>query len=222
MATKKQRTPAQEHRYELAAAIRARAESGYNIWLVRPPFETRDLVLSSDLQFETFYLLEGEPCFKEIRYLPQWYKALTEGSSVNTCKEFAVVTTDTQETCTVRLRFEAESGAHAQSLRPIDGVIHIDVGVLDGHLQRIENWRRIIPCVRRVQLSSTKAIELQISTFVGRAKKVTLRELKHHFPEVEDGIFFGSVGILLRRRELQADVDSYPWSLNTSVWSRPP
>ncbi|MDG2538731.1 hypothetical protein P5Y53_13735 [Dyella jiangningensis] len=219
MAQSKQKTPAQTQRSEVAAAIRARGERGSNIWLVRPPFESRDLVLNSDLQFEAFYLIEGEPAFEDIRYLPQWYEAEDSCHASGSSKELAVVTNLDRQEHAIHLVFGTESSATGGALTAVNGAIHITVRTLDSHIQRVENWRRIIPCIRRVRLHATAAIERQIVVVVHRQQRMSLRELQGLFLSLESGIFFGSVAILLRRRELCADLDTHPWSLNTQVWS---
>lgn len=218
-SAQKWKTPAQMQRSQVAAAIRARGEQGSNIWLVRPPFETRDLVLNSDLQFEAFYLIEGEPTFKQIRYLPAWYEAQKQQGASGVSKDFAVVTTLADQEIPVRLAFEADSGPAGAALNPSNGNIRIHIGALDDHIQRIENWRRVIPCIRRVRLHPTMAIERQIAVLVHARKKISLRDLREPFLDIDAGLFFGSVAILLRRRELQSDLDVRPWSLNTWLWN---
>lgn len=216
---RKQKTPAQKQRSEVAAAIRARGERGSNIWLVRPPFEARDLVLNSDLQFEAFYLLEGEPTFRQIRYLPAWYEAQEQATVSSTSGDFATVTTLNRQELSVRLTFGAEPSAADTVLTPSHGEVHVHIGVLDNHIQRVENWRRVIPCIRRVRLHATAAIERQVALTVHARKRVSLRELRECFLDIDIGIFFGAVAILLRRRELQSDLDTRPWSLNTWIWT---
>lgn len=221
MARVKQKTPAQAQRYKLTAAIRDRGEKGTNIWLVRPPFQTRDLFLSSDPQFEAFYLLEGEPAFREIRYLSQWYDVQPVEQLWRPLRQFAVVTTVDDQELSVELAFEAESpkGSAAASLRPFEGVVRVNVDMLNQHIQRIENWRRIIPCIRRVRLHATAAVERQIAIFLHKKGRITLRNLHGHFSDVDVGIFYGAIATLLRKRELCADLDTRPWSLNTCVWN---
>ncbi|WP_038618215.1 hypothetical protein [Dyella jiangningensis] len=218
----REKTPAQERRNELAAAIRARGERGSNIWLLRPPFQSRDLVLNSDLQFEAFYVVEGEPTFRQIRYLPGWYQAHEHESPSDASKDFAVVTTLDEQEFSVRLAFDANPGETANALTPLHGEIRVHIGVLDSHIQRVENWRRVIPCIRRVRLHATSAIERQIALMVHARRRLSLRDLRERFLDVDAAIFFGSVAILLRRRELQSDLDTRPWSLNTCVWTEAP
>ena len=218
MAQRKNKTPAQMQRSEVAAAIRARGERGSNIWLVRPPFESKDLILSSDLQFEAFYLIEGEPTFEHIRYLSPWYQAKKGGHAGVGSKEFAIVTDSQQRKQAIHLAFGDEDSGASSTLTVVAGVVRITVRTLDGHIQRVENWRRIIPCIRRVQLHPTAAIERQIAVIVHAQKKMPLRDLQRHFSSVEPGIFFGAVATLLRRRELEGDLDTRPWSLKTLLW----
>lgn len=218
--THKRPTLAQAQRSKLAKAIKLRGDQAYNIWLVRPPFESRDLLLGSDLQFEAFYALEGEPTIIDIRYLPSWYDAGDEQRVTKAKPDFAVVTTRKQEQLTVRLEFgEEETPRHtSSSLEPVDGLIRINLAVLDGNAQRVENWRRVIPCIRRVRLHATRAIELQIAAMVHKVGKQTLRELRGRFTEVNEGLFWGALATLLRRRELASDLDSRPWGFLTLVW----
>ena len=221
MARKKQQTPAQAQRNKVAAAIRARGERVSNIWLVRPPFQTRDLILNSDPQFEAFYLLEGEPTFAEIRYLPHWYEVESGTSASPPSSELAIVTTLDRQELPVHLAFGAEppKAVAEVALTPVDGVIRINLRVLDNHAQRIENWRRIIPCIRRVRLHATTATERQIAVLLHAQGRSTLRGLRARFGDLDTGTFYGAVAILLRRRELLSDLDTRPWSLETMIWN---
>lgn len=221
MVGKKQKTPAQTQRNKVAAAIRSRGERVSNIWLVRPPFQTRDLILNSDPQFEAFYLLEGEPKFTDIRYLPHWYEVEGGASSSSSSSEFANVTTFDLQELSVNLAFgtESQKATAEVALTPVDGVIRINLRVLNNHAQRIENWRRIIPCIRRVRLHATTATERQIASLLHSQGRSTLRSLRTRFADMDAGTFYGAVAILLRRRELLSDLDTRPWSLDSMIWN---
>lgn len=220
MAQEKNKTPAQAARNKLSAAIRARGERGSNIWLVRPPFESRDLILSSDPQCEAFYLLEGEPSFKSIRYLPQWYQVQELEALVRPTREFAIVTISDGREIPVCLTFgtETHSGAVA-TLTPRNGSFHINLHVLDGYRQRTENWRRVIPCIRRVRFHSANAqVGRQLAMCVHQRGRSTIGELIREFSDIHGGFFYGALATLIRERMLHSDLDSRPWSTKTVVW----
>lgn len=223
MARVQRKTPAQQQRAKLTTAIRARGERGTNIWQVRPPFEDRDLNLSSDPQYETFYVIEGEPRFSEIRYLAQWYEVDPEPSLVAPSRQFAVVTTVDQQELSIELAFGSDfpSGAQAKALIPINGSIRINLHVLNNHVQRVTNWRQVIAFIRRVRLHSTEPIEQQIAVVLHRIGPSTVRDLVAKLSDVDAGLFYGALATCLRRRELQSDLDTRPWSLNTRIWNAP-
>ncbi|WP_445143368.1 hypothetical protein [Dyella sp. Tek66A03] len=221
MARDKQKTPAQAQRSKLMVAIRARGEQGTNIWVVRPPFQSKDLILNSDPQFEAFYLLEGEPSFREVNYLPQWYEVQAEGLPWQPTKPFAVVTTLDGHELRVDLAFDSPSpaGGFAAPIAPNVGIVVVNLHVLNKYIQRVENWRRVIPCIRRARLHGTAAIERQILVMLHRVERATLRSLYANFGDDNAGIFFGAIAMLLRKRELCSDLDTRPWSMHTCVWS---
>ncbi|AIF48154.1 hypothetical protein [Dyella japonica] len=221
VANKKQKTPAQAQRSKIAEAIRKRGDKGTNIWLVRPPFEQKDLILNSDPAFEAFYLLEGEPDFKDIRYLPHWYEVQDVKQAWQPSKPFASVTTLAGGTLQVELAFDAAApkGDAARELAPVDGIVTVNLHVLNSHVQRVENWRRVVPCIRRVRVHSTRSVERQILIRLNSLKRSTLGKLQAEFSDVEVGIFYGAVATLLRRRDLCANLDTHPWSTHTLVWS---
>ncbi|MGH8113095.1 MAG: hypothetical protein ACREPL_14435 [Rhodanobacteraceae bacterium] len=215
-----QATPAQAQREKLGAAIRQRGRSPYNLWLVRPPFEARDLILASDLEFEAFYYVEGEPGFADIRYLPQWYAI--EGGELprSRSQEFAAVTTTDGRKVTVQLNFSETPARCSAAVVPVSthGVVRINLQTLDDHTQRVENWRRVVPCIRRTCRHPTSGLQRQIAIVVGADGKKSLRTVRNQFSDVDAGLFWGAVATILRRRELASDLDSRPWSLNTLVW----
>jgi len=223
MSLKKNKTPAQLQRAKLAAAIKLRGERGYNIWLVRPPFEAHDLMLSSDPQVEAFYCVEGEPTFAEISYLPQWYELQGRPSPEPEPRthDLARITATDERALVVRLALGARhrGGAEAATLTPVDGVISLTLDVLNAHAQRIENWRRIISCIRRARFHGTAAIERRIALALCGGMRSTIRAVHRELTDAGDPLFYAAVARLLRHREICADVDSRPWSENTQLWS---
>ncbi len=220
MTDARNKTPAQAARASIAAAIKARGDSAYNIWLVRPPFETRDLVLSSDPQAEAFYCVEGEPTFARIEYAPQWYQWHGCQPKTPPPHDFANVTTTRGAALTVRIAFGSVSsmGASSDSLVTGDSPISLTLETLNGYAQRIENWRRIISCVRRARLHGTAVLERRIALALPHGSCSTIRTVRHGLPDANDALFLAAVATLLRRREIRADVDTRPWSWNTRLW----
>lgn len=221
MARAQNKTPAQSARAKLAQAIKARGERGSNIWLVRPPFEAHDLVLSSDLQVEAFYCLEGQPTFAEITYAPRWYQSRERQPNAPRPHDFAEITSTDGRALTVRLAFSSVSSKSVEnaSLMAIDGVISLTLDALDAYAQRIENWRRIISCIRRARCHSTSVLERRVALTLSQGSRCTIRGIHDGVPDADDGLFLAAVATLLRRREIQADVDSRPWSWNTQLWA---
>lgn len=220
MSRDKNKTPAQVQRAKLAAAIKARGERSNNIWFVRPPFEKHDLVLSSDLQAEAVYCVEGEPTFAEISYLPQWYELQGAPPPEPRAHDLARITATDGRALVVRLALNTghRRESEAAKLTPVDGVISLTLNALNAHAQRIENWRRIISCIRRVSFYGTAALERRISLSLRGEIRSTIRGIHGQFTDVGDALFYAAVAKLLRHREIGADVDSRPWSENTQLW----
>ncbi|KRD79742.1 hypothetical protein ASE43_02245 [Lysobacter sp. Root983] len=83
---------------------------------------------------------------------------------------------------------------------------------------RIDNWRRIIPAIRRIRVFPTVAIERELVQQVGTSASLpvsaALSALDRHPP----AMVLGVIGLLLRQRKLRADVERRPWSLHTQLF----
>jgi hypothetical protein len=204
----KHKTPAQARRGDLAQAIKARSRSPYNIWVVRPPLDSKDLILESDPAMELFYFLEGDSRFADIRYSRTDSETNREGSA---SRLFAHATS-VQRRETGIFWWGAKDVPEAE-----DGKVHVNLRDLDSFAQRIENWRRIVPCIRRVKLHPTGAIERLILLALRDGQARSIRQLVAQLGEPSQALTVGAIALLLRKRSVSGDVDERPWSLNTML-----
>lgn len=219
MRKNREPTPAQKRRNVLAEAIRLRGEAPFNIWVVRPPFDDKALILSSDAAMELFYFLEGEPRLTEVDYSPL-RRTDQAGSASKEGREFAHARTGRGNEYQIFLSREiAPVADYRDPFDTSDGRIEIRLPHLDANTQRTENWRRIIPCIRRVRRHPISALELQILLRLRRGPQ-TIRQLTRAFLEVESpALLYGAIACVLRKRQATSDCDTRPWSLNTLIQS---
>lgn len=216
MATPKQKSPRQAQRDRVSSSIEARGETAKNIWLVRPPFSGRDLVLSSDLQRQAFYFIEGEHSFVRIDYANPWWA----GSSVPVRRgappHFASAITNEGARREIYLDFgkttSATAGHSAHSER-----IDISDHTLKANAQRVENWPRIIACIRRLHVGISPVVERRVLFEFTTNRVLTIRELAYRLPDVNPAVLRGTVCALLRKREIASDLDTAPWSMSTKL-----
>ena len=97
----------------------------------------------------------------------------------------------------------------------------IGIPELDAYRQRIENWRRIVPCIRRVRRHPIATVERQLLLALRDGEQRSIRYLRNVLTPCPAALVVGAIATLLRRRELRSDCDSKPWSLNTLLRSAP-
>lgn len=214
MARKKAKSPLGARRNALAAAIRERGQSPHNIWVIRPPFEDEDVLLNSDVAMELFYFIEGEPSFVDIDYRALRTPIGEDTTDSIADREFARVTTKDGQSLKVVYSVDA-----AASESDDTATYRVTLSMLDKASQRTENWRRVIPCIRRIRTYPTATQERLILLGVQPGVRRTVREVLAKFANDHQAIVLGALATVLRRRELCSDLDNAPWSLNTQLWS---
>lgn len=219
MVKKTHKTPAQARRNALAEAIKARGHSPYNIWVVRPPFDEEDLLLTSDIAFELFYYLEGEPRYVDIDY-PGLKATSSEGPVSIADFIFAYAADACGQITTIKFSHAPSSASVTTQLsggsESPTRIVTLDE--LDSNVQRVENWRRIIPCIRRVKLLPMATLERVIVQSLRDGKRQTIRQLLKAHSNESTAKLLGAIALALRHRYIEADLDTKPWSLNTCVW----
>ena len=91
--------------------------------------------------------------------------------------------------------------------------------MIDRAAQRIENWRRVIPCIRRIRNYPTATLQRLILLDFTPGRRRSIREVLAAFRDDDQALVLGALATLLRRRELRSDLDENAWSLNTCLWS---
>jgi hypothetical protein len=219
MAKKINKTPAQTRRNALAEAIKARGHSPYNIWVVRPPFADEDLLLTSDIAFELFYYLEGDPRYVEIEY-PGLKATYSEGPVSISDFMFAYAADSCGQIA--QIKFSHTPASISESNEMYEGeesptrIVTLDE--LNSNVQRVENWRRIIPCIRRVKLLPMATLERVIVQSLRDGKHQTIRQILKAHSNESTAKLLGGIALALRHRYIEADLDTKPWSLNTWLW----
>lgn len=212
MSKKRAASPAREGRNKLAEAIRARGQSAYNIWVVRPPFDSEDILLNSDVALELFYFIEGDPRFVEITY-----DALRADASPSIVRrEFARARERDGTIVSVELSFDQEASRRGAAVAG-EFIEIVNLSTLDEYAQRIENWRRVVPCIRRVRSHSTALIAHLLLRSLKDGAARTIRQILASLADHDAALVLGALAGLLRKRDLQADLDEKPWSLHTRV-----
>lgn len=216
---KTHKTPAQTRRKNLAEAIKSRGHSPYNIWVVRPPFAEEDLLLTSDIAFELFYYLEGDPKYVDIEY-PSLKASFSEAPISIADYVFAIAADACGHTTTIKFSHEISNAnvttQVSDELESLTRIVTLDE--LDSNVQRVENWRRIIPCIRRVKLLPMASLERVIVQKLRDGKRQTIRQIIKAHSNESTAILLGALALALRHRHIKADLDTKPWSLNTWVW----
>lgn len=209
MSRQKSRSPAQQGRNRVADAVRKRGQSPYNLWLLQPPLQSDSILVNSDAKMELFYFLEGATEVEEVDYTPLKEDEKSGNSVPGGFEHFANILSRG-----VR-RKVLWTGASTSALgRPED--LQIGFPDLDANKMRVDNWRRVIPCIRRVKLHETNSVERQLSEWFPR-NGASLQQLLDAHGSVPQGVLLGVVGLLVRKRHWVSDLDSSPWSLHTRL-----
>lgn len=218
MAGAQQKSPRQAQRDRVSSSIEARGEMGGNIWLVRPPFASQDLVLSSDFQRQAFYLIEGEHSFARIDYAESWWsgsRTSSVGSAFGEARHFASASTNQGVRCEVYLDPRGTSPAAADT--GTNAELYISDHTLNANAQRVENWPRVVACIRRLLVGVSPVVERRILLELGAAKGMSMRELAYRLADLNPAVIRGAVAALLRKREICSDLDVAPWSMATKL-----
>lgn len=214
-----QKSPRQAQRDRVSSSIEARGETGGNIWLIRPPFASRDLVLSSDFQRQAFYLIEGEHSFVRIDYAEPWWSG-PRATSARSVRGEPLHFANASSNDGKRFELYLDPQGHSPAIKDIGtsgGLVHISGYTLKANAQRVENWPRIVACIRRLLVGVSPVVERRILFELGSVRAVSMRELACRLIDVNPAVLRGTVAALLRRREICSDLDAAPWSMATKL-----
>jgi hypothetical protein len=219
---KTSKSPAQKGRSAIADAVRRRGQSPYNLWIIRPPLQQQDIIVNSDPKMELVYLLEGDPRLEEIDYGPLRNAPDEERKPMRltASKEPEHFADIVRSGVKGRVFWGGAQPPPPKMLAPSD--LYLSIPDLDANVMRIDNWRRIAPTIRRVSAHPTAALERQVIKLLGAGTKMSLADIQSALIGHSPALVLGVVGILLRRRHLEGDVDQRLWSLHTRVWARRP
>lgn len=219
---KTSKSPAQKGRSAIADAVRRRGQSPYNLWIIRPPLQQQDIIVNSDPKMELVYLLEGDPTLEEIDYgplrrAPDEERKAKRLSASEQPEHFADVV---RSGVKGRVFWGGTQPPPPEMLAPSD--LYLSIPDLDANVMRIDNWRRIVPAIRRVSAHPTDALERQMITLLSKGSKMSVADILSALIGHPPALVLGVVGILLRQRQLEGDLDQRLWSLHTRVWARRP
>ena len=167
-------------------------------------------MVTSDLMMELFYLIEGEPSFDEIDYGP-----LRSGRSLEGSDGLHIADVERNDSL-VSVMWTASTRDATADTKDVQqyGTYHLDL-----HRERIVNWKRIIPCIRRVSGYDTRSLQRRVIALAEGGELKTVGSLLEHMADQPGGLVMGAIATALRRRNLAADVDSKPWSQFTIISS---
>ena len=205
------KTPAQRKRNDYSASVRARGESGHNLWFVSPPQAPLDppRILCSDVEYECYLYLEGEPDLVIIDYAPL---RLAGDKPRSALRHFAVATNLERHRLDIDLDPDGE-----KAISPNRRVV--DLGMLDAAKTRTNSWRAIISAINRCRSHDLSPVIFRCRHLIEEQPRITIAEL-HELVDEHPALVHGAIGTMLRARELDCDVTNVFWGPGTRVWSR--
>lgn len=210
---RKNSTPAHERRSSVANAVRKRGVSSYNLWLLTPPLEDVEVIASSDAEMELFYFLEGNPEIDYISYAPLEDSRWPDNSTVRRAeRHFADIVRHG-----VHSRVIWCAGNTAQSASVAEADLYVTLAELDASSMRIDNWRRITGAIRRIRLYPTQTVERRVHGVLKIKDEFAVGDILKLCHDVPVAIVVGTIGLMLRKRQLLSDADIRPWSTHTML-----
>lgn len=205
------RSPQRRARSAYAEALRVRGSSEYNLWLVRPPFAppSPQLVLCSDIEYESYLYLEGEPRLTSIDYSPLRDTGVVprRGSRL-----FAIGTTVGGSRVAVDLDPEGVGGWKDSSLT-------ISLELLNQATSRTRSWRALLATINRCRGRELTPEILRCRRLIEAKTHVTVTDVLTRI-DAEVPLVLGALATMLRHREICNDVDSTLWGPGTLLWRR--
>ncbi len=203
------KTPAQKKRNQYLASVRARGASGHNLWFVRPSQDTQalPLTLSSDIELEAFYYLEGSPDVASVDYSPLRHVQTRVQPGR---RHFATITTLEGAELDVELALEADKASVA-------GRRLISLSVLNAAKLRVQSWRAIVPTINRCRSHSLDPLIICCRRLLEEHGELTVRDLCQQLASESTALVTGAVATLLRSREIESDVDTQLWGPCTAL-----
>lgn len=203
------KTPAQKKRNQYLASVRARGASGHNLWFVRPPQDTQalPLTLSSDIELEAFFYLEGSPDVASVDYSPLRHG---QARSQPGRRHFAIVTTLEGTELDVELAPEADKASVA-------GRRLISLSVLNAAKVRVQSWRAIVPTINRCRSHSLDPLIICCRRLLEEHGQLAVRDMCQQLASESTALVTGAVATLLRSREIESDVDTHLWGPCTAL-----
>ncbi|WP_349780511.1 hypothetical protein [Xanthomonas sp. WHRI 7065] len=203
------KTPAQKKRNQYLASVRARGASGHNLWFVSPPQDTQalPLTLSSDIELEAFFYLEGSPDVAFVDYSPLRHG---RAHSHPGRRHFATVTTLEGTELDVDLALEADKASAA-------GRRLISLAMLNAAKVRVQSWRAIVPTINRCRSHSLGPLIIRCRHLLEEHGELAVRDLCQQLTSESTALITGAVATLLRSREVESNVDTRLWGPGTML-----
>lgn len=221
MGRRKGKSPKQSARARLMA--RHGLKGGHaNIWLTVCPRSGQQLAFSGDARSDHFYAVEGDPDIRAASYSPPAVTVTIDGQVREVRFDARLELQDgTIEFRSVVPDPEAdESEAHARRVAAAQhGATYraISLSNLDALSMRISNWRRALRHLRACSHFVLGENEAAVMYQLTQSKQLTIRELLHALPLLDQALVVGAIVSLLHKRQLRADLDRQIWSLHTVV-----
>lgn len=228
---KSNHTLAQSRRDALVAQIESRGKKTSNIWYVFSPGSRSDVILLGDLRFELFLVTEGDPDVLDANYEVEPVR-LRIGEADHLVR-FDVLTrhldgqreyrdareTPLSDTPTskhgVPLTWKR---AAAESV----GAVYTEftIPALDVLKQRTWNWARAIAALARCRDADLGAVEIEVAARLGDGQHQAIGTLLTNLPSESPALVVAAIVSLLRKRQLESDLDTNRWGTHSMVWAK--
>ncbi len=226
MGRKKNASPRQAARAALVEKYGLRNSRKGNYWLVRCPMSGMDWAFDSDVRVEHYYACEGDPEVLKADYSVQRLPiALANGSVIARFDAQVELLDGAVEMRRVETVAERERGTDETLERACDALVsamgrryrRVTIHQIDDLAQRITNWRKGYQFVRAARLLETRAVESDVLLRIGQHGRIGLAHLRESLPALDPSLVVASALRLLRRREIESDLDTSPFSKSTEL-----
>lgn len=208
----------------------ARGHQHFNLWYHYSPRLQRDLILSSDAEFEHFCWLEGDPQVLTYDLQPEPL-IVAVGSDVHRTRFDARVQLRGQRPqlrevkeldvgLTVREEHQREAQLIAANQAGFD-YRRITRADLDQHRQLIQNWRRALAFIAACRDLVLSPFCEELLARVRDCPHTTLGKLLVGTDPALESIYLGATFLAVQRRLLLSDLDSAPLCTSTKLWAEP-
>jgi hypothetical protein len=229
--TKSKQPLAQTRRDALVSHIASRGKKTSNIWYVFSPGSRTDVVLLGDLRFELFLATEGDPDVATAIYEVEpvclrigqsdhsiqfdvLARHLDGGREYRDAREKPLGDTSTSghEIPLSWKRAAAESAGASYT--------EFTISDLDALKQRTWNWARAIAALARCRNEDLGTLEIEVAARLADGRRQTIGDFLTGLMSEQPPLIVAAIVSLLRKRQLESDLDTNRWGKHSTVWAK--